>query len=187
MMRGLIARVCRDYFSDVCLEEASDSHQGLLLCRRLQPDLVLLDLDLPDGDGLDRVGEIHREAPAAKIIVVTSHSDEYAIYRSLEKGVAAFVDKCAQPIEAVGEAIAAVAAGRTFFSPVVGRAKSRLRGDPQGLFTSCSPNGSRISCACWAAASPTTRWPAGWALARRRSIPTAAISWPSWASTARPS
>jgi DNA-binding NarL/FixJ family response regulator len=133
MMRGLIARVCRDYFADVSLEEAADGAKGLGLCRQLQPDLVLLDLDLPDGDGLDRVAEIHRLAPRAKIIVITSHSDQYAIYRSLEKGVAAFVDKCAQPIEAVGEAIAAVADGRTFFSPVVGRARAQLRNDPQAF------------------------------------------------------
>ncbi len=144
MMRGLIARVCRDQFAGAAVEEAPDAQRGLALCRKLQPDLVLLDLDLPDGDGLDRVAEIRREAPKAKVIVVTSHSDDYAIYRSLERDVAAFVDKCAQPIEAVGEALAAVAAGRTFFSPVVGRAKARLRSDPQSFHKLLSPREQEI-------------------------------------------
>jgi two-component system response regulator NreC len=95
--------------------------------------VVLLDLDLPDGDGVDRIPDIHRESPSTKVIVITSHSDEFAIHRSLEANVSAFVDKCSQPIEVVGEAIAAVAAGRTFFSPVVARAKARLRDDPNAF------------------------------------------------------
>lgn len=144
MVRGLIVRACRQHCRSDQVAEAPDGRTGLDLCRRMQPDLVLLDLDLPDGDGVDLIGEIHRESPATKIIVITSHSDEYAIHRSLEANVSAFVDKCSQPIEVVGEAIAAVLAGRTFFSPVVARAKARLRDDPNAFTKLLSPREQEI-------------------------------------------
>lgn len=144
MMRGLIVRVCREHFPGETVQDAANGETGRRLCRELQPDIVLLDLDLPDGDGLDLLDDIRRASPNAKIVVVTSHSDEYAIHRSLEAGVAAFVDKCSQPIEVVSEAIAAVAAGRCYFSPVVARAKARMRDDPNAFTKLLSPREQEI-------------------------------------------
>jgi DNA-binding NarL/FixJ family response regulator len=133
MVRDLVTQLCREQFAGAEIAQAADGRTGVELCSRLRPDLVLLDLDLPDGDGLDRVAEIRERSPGAKIVVITSHSDDYAIHRSLEANVAAFVDKCSQPIEAVGDAIAEVAAGRTFYSPAVARARARLRRDPNAF------------------------------------------------------
>ena len=132
-MRGLIVRVCQQHFPGETVREAADVRTGAELCRRTKPDLVLLDLDLPDGDGLDLLGDIREASPKARVIVITSHSDDYAVHRSLEAGVSAFVDKCSQPIEVVGEAIAAVAAGRIYYSPVVASARMRLRDDPKAF------------------------------------------------------
>jgi DNA-binding NarL/FixJ family response regulator len=133
MVRDLIVQLCREHFPAAEVAHANDGRTGIALCDRLKPQIALLDLDLPDGDGLDRIGEIRAHSPGTKIIVITSHSDDYAIHRSLEANVAAFVDKCSLPIEAVGDAIAEVAAGRTFFSPVVQRAKTRLVRDPHAF------------------------------------------------------
>jgi DNA-binding NarL/FixJ family response regulator len=144
MMRGLIVRVCREQFPGETIRDAADVRSGRALCREIRPDIVLLDLDLPDGDGLDLLADIRTDSPHSKIIVLTSHSDEFAIHRSLEAGVSAFVDKCSQPIEIVGEAIAAVAAGRSFYSPVVGQAKARLRDDPNAFTKLLSPREQEI-------------------------------------------
>jgi DNA-binding NarL/FixJ family response regulator len=133
MVRDLVTQLCREQFAGAQIAEAADGRTGVELCSKLRPDIVLLDLDLPDGDGLDRVAEIRQRSPGVKIVVITSHSDDYAIHRSLEANVAAFVDKCSQPIEAVGDAIAEVAAGRTFYSPAVARARARLRRDPHAF------------------------------------------------------
>lgn len=138
-MRGLIVRVCREHFPGETVREAADYRTGAELCRTVRPDIVLLDLDLPDGDGLDLMREIRRDSPGTKIVVLTSHSDDYAIHRCLQEGVAAFVDKCSQPIEVVSEAIAAVAAGGVYFSPMVMRAKNRLREDPHAFTKLLSP------------------------------------------------
>jgi DNA-binding NarL/FixJ family response regulator len=139
MMRGLIVRVCREHFPGETVREAADGKAGRELCRQIRPDIVLLDLDLPDGDGLDLLTDIREAAPHSKVIVITSHSDAYAIHRSLEAGVAAFVDKCSQPIEVVSEAISSVAAGRSYYSPVVTREKNRLRDDPKAFTKLLSP------------------------------------------------
>ncbi len=133
MMRGLIVRVCRERFAGAQVTEAADAQTGRRLCRERKVDLILLDLDLPDGDGLDLLADASSSNPRIKVVVITSHSDDYAIHRCLEAGVAAFVDKCSQPIEVVGEALAAVAAGRSFFSPVVQGVRTRMRMDPKAF------------------------------------------------------
>lgn len=133
MVRDFVVQICRDQFPGTAVAEAADVATGVEACRTFKPSIVLLDLDLPDGDGLDHVEEIRRHAPGVKVIVITSHSDDYAIHRALEANVAAFVDKCSQPIEAVGDAIAEVAAGRSYHSPLVAQAKVRLRRDPQAF------------------------------------------------------
>lgn len=133
MVRELMVQICRGSFPKAEVFAAADGKSGLERCRNLRPDIVLLDLDLPDCDGLDLVAAIRGLHPGVRIVVVTSHSDDYAIHRSLEAHVAAFVDKCSQPIEAVGDAISEVAAGRVYYSPVVARAKARLSRDPQAF------------------------------------------------------
>jgi two-component system response regulator NreC len=133
MMRSLIVRLCREFFPGGKIGESETGERGVSLCRELHPALVLLDLDLPDGDGVDRVAQIRDAARGTKIIVITSHTDEYAMQRCLDACVDAFVDKCSQPIDTVSVAMATVMGGRTFFSPVVARIKARLRSDPMAF------------------------------------------------------
>lgn len=144
MVRDLMSQLCRDQFPGAELAQAGDGQRGIALCRELQPDMALLDIDLPDGDGLDCVAKIREFSPRTKIIVITSHSDDYAIHRSLQVQVSGFVDKCSLPIEAVGDAIAEVAAGRTYFSPVVSRAKARLGRDPHAFTKLLSPREQEV-------------------------------------------
>jgi len=64
IVRGLLARVAQDAFPRSKVTLARDGRQGVELCRQEKPELVLLDLDLPDGDGIERVQEIRAVAPA---------------------------------------------------------------------------------------------------------------------------
>jgi two-component system response regulator NreC len=146
MVRGLLVRVCRQHPKCGDVMEASDGEEGVRLARRHAPDVVLLDLELPDGDGLDRLDELRKAAPGAKVIVVTSHNGEYVIHRAIQEGVAAFVDKCGQSSDVVTEAIDAVLRGRTFYSPVVAKARARMREDPNAFTKLLSDREQRVLC-----------------------------------------
>jgi two-component system response regulator NreC len=109
---------------------AQTAAEGERICSQRKPDIVLLDLVLPDGDGLDWLDRIFTAAPRTKIIVLTSHADEFTLHRALRARVHGFVDKTEQPLHLLGEAIATVMSGRPYFSSAAQRIRSALRGDP---------------------------------------------------------
>jgi two-component system response regulator NreC len=115
------------------VREAADGVGGLGLCGDAQPDLVLLDLDLPDYDGLDLAAEIAREAPQARILVLSSHADPYSVHRIQSAGIHGFVDKNEQSPEMLREAMRAVADGRRYMSPLVQRIHLSLRTDAKAF------------------------------------------------------
>ncbi|UFU07852.1 response regulator [Ruania halotolerans] len=77
-----------------------------------RPDLLLVDLQLPDGTGLDVIRAIRAEVPQVRAVVLTSFGDEDARAAALESGAHAFVLKTVRGTEIV-EVVRAVAAGRT--------------------------------------------------------------------------
>jgi DNA-binding NarL/FixJ family response regulator len=95
--------------------EAETLSEGLALITREQPDVAILDLNLPDGIGLDSVPQIRNAAPNTRILVLTMHSERDLLRRSIELGVQGFLNKVASPDEVVS-AVRAVAAGRALFS-----------------------------------------------------------------------
>lgn len=133
MVRGLVVRACHEAYPCEIIGEASDCRSGVDLCRQLVPDLVLLDLDLPDGDGLDFTGEIRRAAPSARIMVLSSHTDSYSLHRIYRAGVHGFVDKNEQTPEVLCAAMRQIMAGGAFFSEVVERNNAQLRADPKAF------------------------------------------------------
>jgi DNA-binding NarL/FixJ family response regulator len=62
-------------------------------CRTLRPDVVLLDLSLPDRSGLEIVADLHAELPDVRVIVVTMHADRVMANASLQSGARGFVPK----------------------------------------------------------------------------------------------
>jgi DNA-binding NarL/FixJ family response regulator len=66
---------------------------GRQLIQERTPDVMLLDLHLPDGNGLDLIPEIQSRIPSTQIVVLTSMSDEQTVIRALDKGVSGFIPK----------------------------------------------------------------------------------------------
>ncbi|HTL66040.1 MAG TPA: response regulator transcription factor [Lacunisphaera sp.] len=130
LMRDLLIRVCHEQFEGAVAEGARDAASGLRLCRRAKPDIVILDLALPDRDGLDLVDEILAEAPRSRIIALSGFMDEYTIHRILGSRVHGFVDKTEHSPEQLASAIRHVLAGERYFSPAAKRSWQAFRNDP---------------------------------------------------------
>ena len=96
--------------------EAADGREAIHRCRELKPDLLLLDLSMPRLGGLDAIGEVRRQAPATKILVLTVHKTDEYVLASLRAGAAGYVLKDATHQELLA-AIRTVLSGKRYLSP----------------------------------------------------------------------
>jgi len=96
--------------------EAADGRQAVLETIRLKPEVVLLDLAMPLLNGIEAGRQIAREAPQAKVLILSSYSDAQHFRQAVEAGATGYVMK-----ESAGDnlldAIRAAVEGRAFFSP----------------------------------------------------------------------
>ena len=133
MFREVLRKVCaRDLRHDV-VGEAADGATAIALVGKTAPDLVLLDLHLPNLDGFGVVEAVQQAAPKVRILVLSSHCDEYTVYRVEKSRVHGFVDKNTNTVAILKSAIAAVAQGRTFFSETFLRIKAARHDNPQSF------------------------------------------------------
>lgn len=88
--------------------EASSAAEGLRLAQERQPQLMILDLNLPDANGLDLLRELRAKTAAARILVFSMHEDTTLVARALEAGAAGYVTKNDDPetlLEAMDKAL----------------------------------------------------------------------------------
>lgn len=98
--------------------EATDGVEALSVVARLRPDVVLMDIRMPNKDGLAATAEILAKPDAPKVIVLTTFDSDDLVLRALQAGAAGFLLKDTPP-ERMIEAIRAVDAGETTLSPSV--------------------------------------------------------------------
>lgn len=95
--------------------EAADGEQTIQLFEQLRPDILLLDLSMPNMDGIECLKEIKSRYPEAKVIALTMHEDENYIKRAMQAGASAYVHKSAADTD-LFKAIEAVQAGGIYLS-----------------------------------------------------------------------
>jgi len=117
---------------------------GLAAVRDLQPDLVLLDISLPDGDGLELARIVIEELPRVKVLTISSHHDPWTMLQVQRIGIHGFVDKNDQRPEVLTEAIHAVLGGRVYYTPVVNQSSASIRRDPKSFIRVLSDYETRI-------------------------------------------
>ena len=98
--------------------EASDGLQAIELHRKLQPDITLMDLQLPKLSGVDAILRIRSESPAARFIVLTTFDGDEDIYRALQAGAKAYLLK-GMTVEELLSTIQAVHSGKTRIAPAI--------------------------------------------------------------------
>ncbi len=100
--------------------EAGKGSEALELVRELRPDLMLLDITMPDGGGFEVLEQVAKKYPEIRIVVLTVHeAGEYAI-RALREGAAGFLPKSAASTE-LEQAIQTVVRGEVYISPETSR------------------------------------------------------------------
>ena len=117
--------------------EAGTFGEAIRLGKIARPDVITLDLTMPDGNGVEKVEQVCRECSAAKVLVLTMHDDPAYLRAALNAGAAGYVVKQAADTELLG-AIRAVHAGRVFVD-----LESRGSQSPKVLVAENSPDSPR--------------------------------------------
>jgi two-component system nitrate/nitrite response regulator NarL len=113
--RGLV-QLLRTIPAFVLVGEAASGAEGLALARELRPDLILLDLNMRDGDGLDMLRGLRTARSKARVVMVTVSDSGEDVVAALRGGAEGYLLKDMEP-EAMLEALQAVAAGRVVIPP----------------------------------------------------------------------
>ncbi|WP_322799264.1 response regulator transcription factor [Thermoflexus sp.] len=100
--------------------EAGTGAQAIAMVERLRPDLVILDVRLPDQDGLEICREITQRFPSTRVLVLTAYPDEEFIVRAIEAGASGYVLKRAGSRELM-QALEALARGEAILDPAITR------------------------------------------------------------------
>jgi two-component system, NarL family, response regulator NreC len=119
-------RMLLDGISDIeIIGEAGTAQQAFEVVKVLRPDVVLMDIGLPDSSGIDAARAIKERYPATAIVALTIHEDEEYFFKMLDAGASGYVPKRAAPEELI-TAIRAAAEGEVYLYPSM--AKLLVRG-----------------------------------------------------------
>jgi DNA-binding NarL/FixJ family response regulator len=100
------------------MEEASDGAAAVRLPAQLKPDVILLDLEMPELDGVTALQQIRAEDPAARVIILTAYDSDERIVSAVAAGAKGYLLKGA-PRDEIFSAVRVVHAGGSLLQPVV--------------------------------------------------------------------
>jgi DNA-binding NarL/FixJ family response regulator len=115
--QGLVAMLARRPNFQV-VAEAGTAADSIELARKFKPDLVIMDVRLPDGSGIEACREIRAEMPATKVVILTSYPDEEAVFSAIIAGASGYLLKQVRGRDLVA-ALEAVGRGESLLDPAV--------------------------------------------------------------------
>ena len=98
--------------------EASDGREVVRLAETGKPDVVVMDIGMPNLNGIEAARRIVGNRPETAVVILSMHSDEGYVVRALKAGVRAYLLKDSAEADLIA-AIRAISAGRSFFSPAI--------------------------------------------------------------------
>ena len=108
---------------------AADGDEAVELAHRFSPDVVLMDLRMPNVDGVTATGRLAAELPDVKVVVLTTFADDASILAALEAGASGFLTKDAGR-EQIALAVRSAAAGQSVLDPIVQASLLRAASPP---------------------------------------------------------
>ena len=115
--QGLVAMLQRRPGFQV-VAEAGTAAEAIEMARRYQPDLVVMDVRLPDGSGIEACREIRAEMPGTRVVILTSYPDEEAVFSAIVAGASGYLLKQVRGRDLVA-ALEAVGRGESLLDPAV--------------------------------------------------------------------
>jgi len=100
--------------------EASDGREAVALAKSLKPDVVVMDIAMPNLSGIEAAHQMIQENPELGIVMVSMHSDETYVLRALKAGSRGYLLKDSAEADLI-KAIHVVAGGKSFFSPAISK------------------------------------------------------------------
>jgi DNA-binding NarL/FixJ family response regulator len=127
--------------------EAGTTAEAIEIAGKSKPDVIIMDVRLPDGSGVEACRTIREARPETKVIMLTSYADDEALFASIVAGAAGYLLKQTRG-QAVIDAITAVAQGRSLLDPdVTGKVLERVRkgrGDEDPAFASLTDQERKV-------------------------------------------
>jgi two-component system, NarL family, response regulator NreC len=123
LVRQGFRRILEDEFDIEVVGEASGGAEAIELDKQLNPDVVVLDMAMPEINGLHAAIEILRKEPRRRILMLSMHADEQYMRNALDAGVSGYILKSALETDLI-RAVRAVAEGGQFFSAEIAALKA---------------------------------------------------------------
>jgi len=133
MYRQIICAMIGDKMGLEVAGAAATGVEGLELYAARKPDLVLLDLDLPDMGGFEVADKMVAADPTQRILAVSSQCNEFTLYRVLRSGLFGFVNKLEQGLDSLEFAIRENLAWRPYYAAVVHQVLLSQHADPKAF------------------------------------------------------
>jgi two-component system, NarL family, response regulator NreC len=100
--------------------EASDGREAVSMAKTLKPEVVVMDIGMPNLNGIEAAHQMTQDNPQLAIVIVSMHSDESYVLRALKAGARGYLLKDSAEADLI-KAVHAVGSGKSFFSPVVSK------------------------------------------------------------------
>ena len=100
--------------------EAANGRETVRLCGHLKPSIAVIDIGMPQLNGIDAAAQVGKVSPLTKVIILSMHTDETYILRALTAGAKGYLLKDTAEDDLL-PAVKAIAAGKSFFSPAIAK------------------------------------------------------------------
>jgi len=104
-----------------CIAEADDGYQAVKLARELHPDIVIMDIAMPNMNGIEATRQIKTELPEVEVIVLSMHATKNYVSQVLQAGASAYLLKDSA-FEELSTALLAISRGGMYLSPAIAKA-----------------------------------------------------------------
>lgn len=128
LFRQLIVKMCSEKYEVV--GEAGSGQEALDICRATQPEILLLDIRIPEPDGISVAETLIEEQSSLRVLALSAKLDSVTVFRLLKSGVHGYVNKFNDELETVMDALDAISRGEPYFSESFSQVRDEIRKNP---------------------------------------------------------